>query len=263
MFKTIKKRVIAFSKLPGEQKSTLLKMLPLWIKYRSSQFLYLLATVEEAEHFLNRYGFNHSLSKEPFQVYNDYVHLREIVDEEMQKGELHGAHFAPAYFLLYALIKARRPATVVETGVAAGFSSYFILKALHDNQKGHLISIDLPNYYSNKGYINQEGQLELVYTSRDRGIGWVVPNYLRSRWTMLNGDSLEMLSKIEERPEIFFHDSDHSERVMTTEYEWALAAGADFILSDDINRNHAWARFVGNHNLPHIEISGQGLSIVR
>lgn len=46
---------------------------------------------------------------------------------------------------LYLLIRAIKPAIVVETGVAAGISSSHILKALCDNGSGFLHSVDLPN----------------------------------------------------------------------------------------------------------------------
>ena len=47
---------------------------------------------------------------------------------------------------LYVMVRILNPATVVETGAAAGVSSAFILKALHDNNRGTLYSIDLPRY---------------------------------------------------------------------------------------------------------------------
>jgi hypothetical protein len=44
----------------------------------------------------------------------------------------------------YALVKILKPATVVETGVGAGVSSWTILKAMEENERGRLVSIDLP-----------------------------------------------------------------------------------------------------------------------
>lgn len=45
---------------------------------------------------------------------------------------------------LYTIIRIRKPDIVVETGVAQGVSSTFILQALEDNGRGQLYSIDLP-----------------------------------------------------------------------------------------------------------------------
>lgn len=43
---------------------------------------------------------------------------------------------------LYLLMRLLKPASVMETGVAAGVSSCFILQAMQDNNKGHLYSIE-------------------------------------------------------------------------------------------------------------------------
>lgn len=45
--------------------------------------------------------------------------------------------------LLYTIARLSRPATVVETGVASGRSSFSILQALADNGEGLLYSIEL------------------------------------------------------------------------------------------------------------------------
>jgi len=39
-----------------------------------------------------------------------------------------------------------KPKIIIETSVASGISSAYILKALEDNDCGKLISIDKPNY---------------------------------------------------------------------------------------------------------------------
>jgi hypothetical protein len=45
---------------------------------------------------------------------------------------------------VWCLTRHLRPANVVETGVARGFTSRFILEALERNGAGHLWSIDYP-----------------------------------------------------------------------------------------------------------------------
>ncbi|MFO8109943.1 MAG: hypothetical protein R6U17_05410 [Thermoplasmata archaeon] len=45
---------------------------------------------------------------------------------------------------LYSLIRKNKPSTVIETGVCNGMSSAAILKALEDNDRGMLYSVDLP-----------------------------------------------------------------------------------------------------------------------
>lgn len=50
------------------------------------------------------------------------------------------------YILLYFLILKFKPLNIVETGVAAGWSSLFILRALKKNGKGFLYSSDFPYF---------------------------------------------------------------------------------------------------------------------
>ena len=76
--------------------------------------------------------------------------------------------------LLYFFTRLLQPKYVVETGVAAGFSSYSILLGLSHNQMGNLFSSDLP-------YFRQSEPL--------RFIGSAVPEFLADRWNLsLDGD---------------------------------------------------------------------------
>ena len=50
------------------------------------------------------------------------------------------------YKLLYFLIRKTKPLIVVETGVAAGWTSLAILRALNKNRKGFLYSSDFPYF---------------------------------------------------------------------------------------------------------------------
>ena len=50
------------------------------------------------------------------------------------------------YFLLYFLVRKFNPKTIVETGVAAGWSSLSILRALQKNRTGKLFSSDFPYF---------------------------------------------------------------------------------------------------------------------
>ncbi len=47
---------------------------------------------------------------------------------------------------IYAIVRAMRPTSVIETGVLHGLTSAFILRALEQNRAGRLTSIDLPSY---------------------------------------------------------------------------------------------------------------------
>jgi hypothetical protein len=161
---------------------------------------------------------------------------------------------------LYALVKAIKPNIFVETGVAAGVSSYFILKAMKENKKGKLVSIDLPNYTNRKGYINKEGVLDKVYTPKKKGVGWIVPDEFRKRWQLMLGDSMKILPKLKGNIDIFYHDSDHSYECMSYEYNWALHKKIQYITSDDITGNNAWKDFIGKNKLLSIENNGFGFT---
>lgn len=103
-----------------------------------------------------------------------------------------------AYPLIYFQCRIIKPKIVVETGVAAGWSSIAILEALKINGKGKLYSSDFP-YFRLK--------------NPEQFIGSVVPESLRNNWYLdLRGDEIaipEILSKVH-NIDIFHYDSDKS-----------------------------------------------------
>lgn len=116
---------------------------------------------------------------------------------------------------LYLFVRLLRPLFVVETGVAHGKSSAMILLALGHNASGHLLSIDMV----------PDGHLEDGSTTRMSGYktGWLVPEYLRDRWTLEIADSVERLrsmngdEKFLTSVDFFFHDSLHTYDHLTRE----------------------------------------------
>jgi predicted O-methyltransferase YrrM len=138
---------------------------------------------------------------------------------------------APA---LYVLIRLTAPEVVVETGVADGFSSSFILQALEKNGKGKLYSIDLPG---------QPGQ-EL----HGKKTGWLVPDELRVRWDLRLGSSREHLPGLLRelgKVDLFYHDSDHSYENMTFEFRSVIGSleHGGLVISDDITDSSAFEDF--------------------
>ncbi|MDD5589697.1 MAG: class I SAM-dependent methyltransferase [Candidatus Portnoybacteria bacterium] len=155
--------------------------------------------------------------------------------------------------ILYALVRAIKPDVVVETGVASGRSSWIILEAMDENKKGRLYSIDLPKYYSGKipaSYLTREGKEELCgFVPEGKQPGWLVPEYLRSRWTLILGESRKELPGLIgkfDKIDIFYHDSEHSYENMKFEFEaaWPKIPLAGFLLSDDIGWNNAFKEFL-------------------
>lgn len=130
-----------------------------------------------------------------------------------------------------------RPAKVVETGVARGITSRFILEALRENGGGELWSIDRPPLRRPDLYAQ---------------IGAAVPPELRSAWTYVKGSSRRRLRPLLRRLgpiDLFVHDSRHSGRNLRYELETARNAVRDggVLVADDVDLNCALHRFTEAH----------------
>lgn len=169
--------------------------------------------------------------------------------------------------VLYVACRLLRPEVVVETGAGAGLASTFILKALQENKRGFLYSIELPRSV----YITEGGQVidESYWVPHGRDPGWLVPQYLRSRWGLLLGKSQEILPHLLKECgliDIFFHDSEHTYQNMMFEYQavYPHMRSGGLLLSHDINLNNAFNSFAKSVNVaPIILRKGLGLIIKR
>ena len=129
----------------------------------------------------------------------------------------------------YLVCRLLEPAVVVETGVAYGVSSAFILKALEENGRGVLHSVDLP-------------PLRRKY---NEFWGIAAHEALRSRWTIHRGSSRRVLPELLEgvgKVDLFLHDSLHTRRNMRREFGvvWPRLRARGVILADDVERNRAF-----------------------
>ncbi len=130
-------------------------------------------------------------------------------------------------------IRAFQPETVVETGVANGVSSAYILLALQKNERGALHSVGLN---------------DPQYLPVGKPLGWIVPESLRSRWNLLVGDSRGLLPPLLAKLgtiDVFIHDSLHIYDHMLWEYRTAfpfLRPGG-LLFSDDAAWNSAFPEF--------------------
>jgi predicted O-methyltransferase YrrM len=152
--------------------------------------------------------------------------------------------------ILYVILRTLQPETVVETGVALGYSSAYLLQALHDNGRGRLYSIDLPTT-DPEGRVNADGVRDRVHVRTAGETGAVVPDDLRDRWELTLGPSNPLLVQLLERlghVDVFFHDSDHSYENMIWEYRtaWPHVRPGGMLLSDDIHWNRAFPEFVAS-----------------
>lgn len=100
--------------------------------------------------------------------------------------------------LLYFLTRLRRPQCVVETGVAAGFSSQAVLAAMDRNAAGVLHSSDFPYFR---------------LPNPERFVGVLVEDRLKHRWKLhLDGDdaNLPRILADVQAIDLFHYDSDKS-----------------------------------------------------
>jgi hypothetical protein len=133
--------------------------------------------------------------------------------------------------LLWVLVRHLQPNNVVETGVARGISSAFILDAMERNANGHLWSADLPP----------------IGNSWSRLVGSAVAAEHRHRWTYTRGASRRVLPRIlsQVTPDIFVHDGLHTMENMSWEYAtaWERLPSQGLLVSDDIDDSRAWEEF--------------------
>lgn len=158
--------------------------------------------------------------------------------------------------MLYLIVRTFKPDIIVETGVAEGASSAFILCALHENKRGHLYSIDLPlhetsykitNMNGIRGCKLKDGQKYHVKPDALK-IGDLIPEYLKRRWILILGDSKKELPELLERIrriDVFFHDSLHTYEHMLLEYEtaWRCIKKGGLLISHDVLWNTAFLDF--------------------
>ena len=138
--------------------------------------------------------------------------------------------------LIYALIRLLEPRTVLETGVANGHSTYYILNALSKNGKGELwstdIDLDVGGLFDREEEICKRWHFELIDER----------NSISSFRNVLN-----KMSKID----LFIHDSgDHNYKLQWSEYHSVLQSMADdsLLASDDVNNSYAFIDFVHQMN---------------
>jgi hypothetical protein len=148
----------------------------------------------------------------------------------------------------YVLCRALRPEVVVETGVANGVTSSFVLQALELNGSGELHSIDLPPPGADPALV-----------------GRLVPAELRSRWTLHRGASRRVLPGLVCRLGpigLFVHDSRHTYRNVSRELRivspWLARPAA--VIVDDAERHSAlqdWAAGAGATLVEVVEQPGK------
>jgi len=143
------------------------------------------------------------------------------------------------YPLLYFFVRHRRPKVVLETGVAAGFSTAAILTAIKANGVGRLYSSEFPYFR---------------IANPEKYVGYIVDDDLKSNWTLLLDGDRRNLPKIlaaVDHVDLLHYDSDKSysgRRMALTLISPHLSKGAPVIM-DDLQDNLFFRDHVGRHGI--------------
>ncbi len=190
-----------------------------------------LSQVERNDLYLS---FCATIGMAPHSSYKRAIKDPYIIELEKQKKETVkipewcednlGAMSVQAGRQLYDLVHRYSPSLVVETGVARGVSTAYILIAMRNNGVGHLHSVDiLPN------------------------AGILVNDDLKDRWTFHIGKSQDILPELDLVDiDIFIHDSLHTYSNMLWEFRWAYPRVKEggLIICHDVHKNDSFFDFV-------------------
>lgn len=169
----------------------------------------------------------------------------ELWPKVINELESHGIQAGPMSFLgwndgdrgfvraVWCLTRHLKPDVVVETGVAHGVTSRFVLEALERNGKGKLFSIDLPPF---------ERALR-------KQVGVAVGDRFPSRWKCIKGSSRRRLPALLAdlgQIDLFIHDSLHSEYNLRFEMDraWAALRPGGALVVDDVDANWGFRSFL-------------------
>jgi predicted O-methyltransferase YrrM len=145
------------------------------------------------------------------------------------------------YAMLFFLARLLRPSIVIETGVAAGFSSHALLTALQQNGHGDLFSSDFPYF-----------RLQ----NPERFVGILVDEELKPRWKLyLEGDraNLPKICTSTGRVQLAHYDSDKSYagRKFFCRIILPMLDREGVMLMDDIGDNTFFMEFVEEAKLTY------------
>ncbi|MBI3087371.1 MAG: class I SAM-dependent methyltransferase [Candidatus Omnitrophica bacterium] len=193
-------------------------------------------------------------------AYAGHSRFFEEINQCMMAVRGHPAAAAPWYEFLYVAIRCAAPRLILETGVFDGYSSAVMLKALDENGAGELISIDLPAVTTIQG--STHGMPDTALPPGHQP-GWLIPNRLRGRHTLMLGESRAVLpTALVRAPRIdfFLHDSLHTHAHQSYEYAavWPHLAEGGVLASDDIFWSPAFHQFCRAQRRPYVSLEAEG-----
>ena len=140
------------------------------------------------------------------------------------------------YILLYFLIRKFKPLNIVETGVAAGWTSLAILRAIKKNGKGFLYSSDFP-YFRLENPEKYIGYLAKYVSNEDN---WFLD---------IRGDDIalpKIVKRLDNNIDLFHYDSDksYSGRDNALKILSSKIDSKTIIIFDDIQNNLHFKNYV-------------------
>lgn len=139
--------------------------------------------------------------------------------------------------MCYFVCRVMKPAIVLETGVAYGVTSAFILKALKANGSGILHSVDMPPLERNA----------------DKFVGIFIPEELKANWRLHRGSSKRVFPSLLpelKQVDVSIHDSLATYRNIRRELQEVAShlSNPAFIIVDDAGVNSAFSEWIEQTN---------------
>lgn len=156
--------------------------------------------------------------------------------------------------LLYSLARALGARTVVETGVAFGWSTLALLLAIGDREGAHVFSTDLPHCFNAPQRRWRDG---------DEWVGAAAPHTLRERWTlyvMADREGLPRALRAAGMVDLAHYDSDKSLENCAFGYAtlWDSLREGGALVAAAVDRNLAFRRFAEEVGGSPVIVEGDG-----
>ena len=154
--------------------------------------------------------------------------------------------------LNYNIANMLKASSILETGVAYGWSSLSFLLSLDERSIGQLTSIDMPFFG----------------TKNEKDIGCVVPDHLRQRWALLRMADKDAIPKVLRKNhsiDLCHYDSDKSYngKMWTLPRLWAHLRPGGILVCDDASDNLAFKDFSEQINVEPIVINTYDTQVIK
>jgi predicted O-methyltransferase YrrM len=157
--------------------------------------------------------------------------------------------------LIYDCVRLSKARKIIETGVAYGWSSLAVLKAISQTKEGKLYSVDMPYPAKNN----------------ENDVGIVIPHYLKKNWSLIRKPDrpgiMDALNEASGQIDLCHYDSDKSwwGRDFAYPILWNALKSKGIFISDDIQDNLFFSEFVKKKSLRFaiVEFNGKFVGCIR